>query len=510
MLVTMRFKSYILFECLLVFLFSYIVFSTFIFPTYYLPTHDGLFHFKMAELILNEGPWVDIRWLPLTVLGEHGTDHQWLWHVLITPFTLISSPEWGLKIAIVFMGALVPAVLCYIARTLRIPYAPAWAISAVVAGSMMPDRILMLRTQNLGIIFISLSILFLHRQHYKKLILVSFAFIQSYHAAVILFPIAILSIFVDIANKKKISIFNFACVFFGISMGLILSPWFPENIDYLLFHTIFKTLNPIEASVGVEWASKHIRTSLLAVWPTLLIIPLLFISVWYRTLKSDTMLWLCCTGLLFAFYLFSFRFGEYFVPIAIISLGMIVRDFVWVNSKPNRLMIMFSHIVVCVLMLLPAGERIAAHKMGNIEKYKEVAKYLELHAKPGELIYNFFWSDFVNLHWQTRSFNYVSGLDDNYLLYQNPRLHKFYNELYNVSLLPDGYTIRAAQLICSVFNSRWVIIAQSYDADSNRLREILEQSKDAEKVLHNQWGALFQINLPQCQPPAATTLGNSR
>ena len=153
MLVTMRFKSYILFECLLVFLFSYIVFSTFIFPTYYLPTHDGLFHFKMAELILNEGPWVDIRWLPLTVLGEHGTDHQWLWHVLITPFTLISSPEWGLKIAIVFMGALVPAVLCYIARTLRIPYAPAWAISAVVAGSMMPDRILMLRTQNLGIIF---------------------------------------------------------------------------------------------------------------------------------------------------------------------------------------------------------------------------------------------------------------------------------------------------------------------------------------------------------------------
>ena len=55
-------------------------------------------------------------------------------------------------------------------------------------------------------------------------------------------------------------------------------------------------------------------------------------------------------------------------------------------------------------MLPPAGERIAANKTGYIEKYKEVAKYLEQNARQGELIYNFFWSDFVNLHWQTRSF----------------------------------------------------------------------------------------------------------
>ena len=103
-------------------------------------------------------------------------------------------------------------------------------------------------------------------------------------------------------------------------------------------------------------------------------------------------------------------------------------------------------------------------------------------------------------------FNSINGLDDNYLLYKNPKLYQFYNQLYNISLLPDGHTIHAAQLICSEFNSRWVIIAQSYDADSNRLRKNLEQSKHAEKVLHNQWGALFQIHLPQCQPSTPVVL----
>ena len=48
---------------------------------------DALFHYKVASLILRRGPWVDISWLPYTVLGEHGTDHQWFFHLLIAPLT---------------------------------------------------------------------------------------------------------------------------------------------------------------------------------------------------------------------------------------------------------------------------------------------------------------------------------------------------------------------------------------------------------------------------------------
>ena len=39
---------------------------------------DGYYHFRIGQEILERGPWVDIRWLPFTVLGEHGPDHHWL------------------------------------------------------------------------------------------------------------------------------------------------------------------------------------------------------------------------------------------------------------------------------------------------------------------------------------------------------------------------------------------------------------------------------------------------
>src|ERR1044071_7893791 len=61
---------------------------------------DTLYHFRMASLVLQAWPpWVDVRWLPFTVLGADGPDHHWLWHVLLAPFALIADAEHAIVIA---------------------------------------------------------------------------------------------------------------------------------------------------------------------------------------------------------------------------------------------------------------------------------------------------------------------------------------------------------------------------------------------------------------------------
>ena len=99
-------------------------------PADVLVTIDGYFHFKIAQLIASNGPWVDVEWLPLTVLGDAGPDHHWLWHVLLVPFTWLSPAFMGLKCATVLTAAAVPSALCWLLLRMRVPWPALFALLA--------------------------------------------------------------------------------------------------------------------------------------------------------------------------------------------------------------------------------------------------------------------------------------------------------------------------------------------------------------------------------------------
>jgi hypothetical protein len=58
---------------------------------------DGFYHFTIARLMWETGPVVGVTWLPLTVLGEAGPDHHWLWHLLLAPFGAVEDPVLGMN-----------------------------------------------------------------------------------------------------------------------------------------------------------------------------------------------------------------------------------------------------------------------------------------------------------------------------------------------------------------------------------------------------------------------------
>lgn len=84
------------------------------------------------------------------MLGDHGLDHHWLWHVALLPFAWLDDAQalmWGAA----FNGAVTLAVVAVVMRRLGVPAAPLFAVRAVTAGALMPMRLLMLRTQNAGL-----------------------------------------------------------------------------------------------------------------------------------------------------------------------------------------------------------------------------------------------------------------------------------------------------------------------------------------------------------------------
>jgi hypothetical protein len=295
---------------------------------------DGYYHFRVAEQIVARGPWVDIHWLPFTVLGEEGPDHHWLFHILVTPFTLLGHTLTAVQCAAVFFAALIPTTLTWVCRRLAVPYALLFALLAFTSSAVLPGRYLMLRTHGLVLIFMALALVAMAKQRHLWLGLLAFAFMQFYHGAVILVPLAAIWLIVHWLTAKTFDSRIVVAVGSGLFLGLLLSPWFPDNVGYLLFHTVFKMGHAVMGLVGTEWYPTSWRRLLLESWPANLLLAAALVAAlsasWrsrpQRLLQPETFLFLIVALLFLVLYKRSWRFVDYYAPFACMAAGLALRD----------------------------------------------------------------------------------------------------------------------------------------------------------------------------------------
>lgn len=82
-----------------------IVFAQFSIPTLF--DADGYYHIRMAKFITQYGPYLDFHWARYSILAEHFVDKDFLYHLLLIPFTFLPDMIFGAKIAaVVFAAAL--------------------------------------------------------------------------------------------------------------------------------------------------------------------------------------------------------------------------------------------------------------------------------------------------------------------------------------------------------------------------------------------------------------------
>jgi hypothetical protein len=474
-------------------------------------TIDGYYHIKIAQWIAREGPFVDVSWLPLTVLGDHGPDHHWLWHALLVPFTWFSDLFDGLRWGMLVTAAAVPAALTAVGLAMRLPMAPLFALLACTAALIMPGRLLMLRAQNLALILMVLALFALARRRHMLLCGIAFVFMLSYHGAMILVAfVAMHLLLVGVAERR----FDYRAplaVAAGLIAGLVLTPWFPENLDYLLFHTLYKTSNPNAVAVGSEWLVPSFGHILRESWPAHLALVTGLAALAVRRVRPslETALWLGTVALTFALYTGAWRFAEYYAPIAVLTGALGLRD-AFAASPPKR-PIRYALIAAIALIVGIQGGLGLAVVRDRAEffpaKLAIISQEIRERSAPGDITFNTNWEDFVFLFYNDANTRYVNGLDPNYLAYADPA--RFGMWLW-VSTVTADEPNDPAPVMRDAFGARFAVVARGLDG----LAERLAKSPHARLITRTRFAWLYELvpvppeplplplPLPQPQPPA--------
>jgi hypothetical protein len=454
---------------------------------------DGHFHLRVAQWIAHFGLWTDIPWLPYTVLGERGPDHQWLWHLTLVPYTWISDEGAALAWATAGNAAMVPAVLAFTMRMLRIPAAPVFVLLAVCASTYMPGRLLMLRAQNIAIVFMLLSIWAMARERYRTLLLLAFLFLASYHAAIVLVPIAVLGCAVHSALQKRAVAAPLLAVGAGLSLALLISPWFPRNIEFLLFHIFYKTAAPVYGEhlstlVGREWYPPLLQNLLFDSWPAHLLLTAAVASLAVRAYReqgwrpaTETLLAVGVALLFLGLYWKAVRFTEYYVPLCALAAGLAARD-AWPAAFLTRAGTV-SLIAASAIFASVGLTQLGRFALMPRDYLAAVGERLNELGKPGEIVFNSSWGDFTALVWWADAFRYINGLDGHFLAYRDP------GRLATWLALGAGAVKDPTEVIAAGFGARFVVVSAQHDSLARQLRE----SPRAVERVSSKDGWLFEI-----------------
>ncbi len=490
-------RSRVALEAAAVFLVAWGAFAWTVLPQDALVTIDGYFHMRLAQQMGEHGPFVGVRGLPLTLLGEAGPDHHWLWHLLLMPFGQLPDLFVAMKWAATVAAAAVAAGLHVVARALRLPWPALFALLGVAGALLMPGRLVMLGAQNLAVLFIAAALWGLHRQRPLALALVAFLFLQAYHAAVILAPLALLHVLVAATRHRRLPWRPAAALAAGAALALALNPWFPRNVEYLFFHTLYKVSNTQRLSVGAEWGAPPLEALLTGAWPVL--VALLAGAAAFalarrrdpqRALGDDTLLWLLATALFFAMHLTAWRFVEYLTPAAALAAGLLFRDAGAARWRPAPRRALAAALALVIAVQGARGLAVVREQATFVpSKYAEFAAILRAEAAPGERVFNRVWEDYVFLYWHNPQLTYVNGLDPHYLAYADPGRFRLWQWVQTVAADDPN---DPAPVIAQAFGARWVVVNRA----GRNLAQRLGRSPYAVLRHESRWGWLFELRLP--------------
>ncbi|HQR38073.1 MAG TPA: hypothetical protein PLF26_06680 [Blastocatellia bacterium] len=407
---------------------------------------DGYYHIRWSRLLwegLTHGHLPRFVWLPLTILNEKGyVDHHFLFHLLQIPFTFGPDLIAGAKAEAVLFGAL--AILSCYALILwaRVRFPVAWLIMLVACSGPFLFRMSLPRAPAVTIVTLALALWLLFTRKYMALGVLSFFLVWMYS----LFPLVgvlagawAVGVYFE---EERIEWKPVAIVSVGMIGGLLVNPYFPQNLFLFIDHVKMKVSEEYEVNVGQEWypyESWYLLQSSVVAWCAQ-------VAGWVvmRTGRREGMARTICLFLFSTFLLVltmkSRRFIEYWPPFAVVFLAFAAQPhldaFRWSEMKPTWKRVVTAISAAAVVGGLVAAAALNAYQTrdtvdGETDPYAYAggAAWLAEHTDEGALVFNTDWDDFPMLFFHNTHNVYTSGLDPTYLLHANPELSKLYEDI---------------------------------------------------------------------------------
>ena len=228
--------------------------------------NDGYYHMKMGYLIRQEGLKPDFPFLPYTILNETAFyDHHLLYHLFLSLFATTDPAldgglalTQGAKLGSLVMPSLAFLAIWWLLRGQKVPYAPIWTIGLFAVSEAFLYRMSMPRAQSLSLLLLVLGLHWLLQGRYKLLLPLGFVYVWAYNAFPLLLVLAGVYAIATFMLERRIAWQAVLYPAIGIGLGLIINPYFPENIDFIVGHLLPKVGESCHAS-GERMVSRTVR-----------------------------------------------------------------------------------------------------------------------------------------------------------------------------------------------------------------------------------------------------------
>lgn len=396
------------------------------FATPDMPDNDGFYHIKLAYLMRTEGIKPDFSWLPLSILNAREFyDHHFLFHVLLIPFTF-GDLHLGAKWAAVFFASVSFLAIWYLFERQRVPFAWLWALVLLGISDAFLYRMSVTRAQSLSLAVLALGYAWLLEGKYKHLAILSFVYVWMYDAFPLMIALAGLHLIAVALIEQRLEYKLLLYISAGVILGMLLNPYFPENIIFSYRHMLPKLADATAVRVGNEWYPYETKQLLENSLPSLVAFAsgILALGLSPRKMDVRTALGLLLT-LLFGLMLFQARrFVEYFPPFALIFAAFAwaplfkpESDSVPSTSSPlHRLApLMLSLAVVASITVSVPRAREALDSSKSYTLYADSSAWLEKNTPAGARVFQTDWDDFPRLFFYNTHNTYLIGLDPTYM-----------------------------------------------------------------------------------------------
>ncbi|MCC6613868.1 MAG: hypothetical protein IT320_10350 [Anaerolineae bacterium] len=453
---------------LLVYLVSFAVLSALIFSVQGFVGTDDYYHARMADLILQQGRLrIDFPWLPQTILSnERFVDHHLLFHLFVAPWAHWGGMT-GAKLATSGIAAGVFAAAWALLRAIGVRRAGLWTLGLFAMSSPFLYRLLMVRTQGAALLLIVIALYLLVTRRERWLLPLAFAFAWLYNGfALILGVVALYSVSILIVEHRlawRAPVYTAL----GLLLGLVINPYFPNNIAFMVDHLGAKLDFESGVRVGSEWYPYSTSALLINAGGALAALAFGTLRGSFGARKRDTAeTALLLVALLTLFMLLrSRRFVEYFPAFALLFCAAAwgragVRWSDWLSRRWMRRMALGMGAIVLVgvtaLTLRGALDDIRTSASGD--DLSGAAGWLAANSAPGTPVFQTDWDDFTRLFYANTSNTYLVGLDPTYLQLADPALWDTW------VAITQGRVAQPSRLIRAQFGAAYVISDTRHDA----------------------------------------------
>ncbi len=444
---------------------------------------DDYYHARLATEIISQGRLaVEFPWLPRTILSpERFTDHHLLYHLYIAPWTTWFGMA-GAKLATVSIAAGVIVAVWVLLRQAGVRGAALWALALLGASAPFVFRLLMIRTQGASLLLLIIALAVLFAGRWRWLIPTAFAYAWLYNGFVLIIGFAGLYALAGWISDRRLDWQPVGYTLLGVGLGLVINPYFPQNIQFITDHLGAKVDIANSVRVGNEWYPYTTGALLANSGGALLALALGFLASSFSGHKRDrletTLLLAALLTLLMVFR--SRRFIEYFPAFAVLFAAVAWRHVKLADWLPRPALA--RYLIPLTATLVAGGfaytTLTAVYQDARGAKSPEylagASDWLREHVPDGAMIFQTDWDDFTRLFYHNTRSVYLVGLDPTYLQMADEALWDTWVDI------TQGKVKTPSHLIQTAFGAEFVVSDRQHDefieqADADPNMEVVYQ-----------------------------------